>query len=450
MFKLTLRRKIITFFLLVGLLPLVIIIFLAFTQIPSSLRNTVGDHLFSLAEETIFTVDELIEDARTQIESLAEDPIIKSKEITAREKRLEMRKRQDLVKIFEDTTLIDLDGNVIISTTYKHRGEWKDKEWFLEAKEGKFSISPMHVILLPHKTILVFTAPILDENGEVVQVIAGQLNMGKIWEITDQIRFGETGFAFILNNKGDIMSHPDKLLILSKASPEILEKIKNKEEGVVSYIEKGKEMIGGFTSPSDPELLEKGWKLIVTQSENEALLLVSVFKREIVLVFLGGLALIFFMGFLLSGGIVKPIEKLTDLTKEIAAGKLEAKVKIRTGDEIEELAESFNRMTTDLRKAREALEEAKAGLEIKVKERTKELEEARASLEIKVRARTIELEELAESLDEKVKERTKTLQGKVEELERFHRLTVGRELKMIELKKEIKKLKEELKTKTKQ
>ena len=81
-------------------------------------------------------------------------------------------------------------------------------------------------------------------------------------------------------------------------------------------------------------------------------------------------------------------------------------------------------------------------LEKEVKERTKELEEANAVLEIKVRARTRALEEEKELLDEKVKKRTKELQARIDELERFHRLTVGRELKMIELKKEIKRLKE--------
>ncbi len=74
-----------------------------------------------------------------------------------------------------------------------------------------------------------------------------------------------------------------------------------------------------------------------------------------------------------------------------------------------------------------------------------ELNEAKIVLEIKVKARTKELEELAKGLDEKVKERTKELQEKIEELERFHRLAVGRELKMLELKEEIKKLEEELK-----
>ncbi|MDD4990348.1 MAG: PAS domain-containing protein [Candidatus Pacebacteria bacterium] len=48
-----------------------------------------------------------------------------------------------------------------------------------------------------------------------------------------------------------------------------------------------------------------------------------------------------------------------------------------------------------------------------------------------------EFKTLQEGLEEKVRERTKELQERLSELERFHRLTVGRELKMIELKKEL-------------
>ncbi len=73
-----------------------------------------------------------------------------------------------------------------------------------------------------------------------------------------------------------------------------------------------------------------------------------------------------------------------------------------------------------------------------------EIETAKTVLEIKVKARTRELRDLSESLEDQVEERTASLQEKIEELEKFNRLTVGRELKMIELKEEIKKLEEEL------
>ena len=96
------------------------------------------------------------------------------------------------------------------------------------------------------------------------------------------------------------------------------------------------------------------------------------------------------------------------------------------------------------------LEALKEQLDERIKERTQELEKAKSELEeaknileIKVRARTRELEELAQSLDEKVKERTKELQKRIGELEKFHRLLVGRELKMVELKKELKKIQQQ-------
>ena len=76
------------------------------------------------------------------------------------------------------------------------------------------------------------------------------------------------------------------------------------------------------------------------------------------------------------------------------------------------------------------------------------LEEERASLEIRVRARTSELWAQRKSLEEGVKERTRELETerkelakRVAELERFHKVAVGRELKMRELKKELEKLK---------
>ena len=82
----------------------------------------------------------------------------------------------------------------------------------------------------------------------------------------------------------------------------------------------------------------------------------------------------------------------------------------------------------------------------KVREKREELEEAKKVLEIKVAARTRELREFAKSLEAEVERRTKELREKLEELEKFHKLAVGRELKMVELKREIEKLKRIRKT----
>lgn len=54
------------------------------------------------------------------------------------------------------------------------------------------------------------------------------------------------------------------------------------------------------------------------------------------------------------------------------------------------------------------------------------------------------LKKLQQNLEEKVRERTRQLEERLNELERFRRLTLGRELRMVELKKEIERLKKEL------
>jgi ammonium transporter, Amt family len=70
------------------------------------------------------------------------------------------------------------------------------------------------------------------------------------------------------------------------------------------------------------------------------------------------------------------------------------------------------------------------------------------ALEIKVRERTKELQELTKSLDIQVKEKTQALEEKIEELEKFNNLAIGREIKMIDLKEENKELKAKLKNYT--
>jgi methyl-accepting chemotaxis protein len=108
--------------------------------------------------------------------------------------------------------------------------------------------------------------------------------------------------------------------------------------------------------------------------------------------------------------------------KKVTKGDLKYRVDIHTGDEIEELGKAFNEMAEELEQYQNKTDESKTVLQIKVKARIKELEELNETLEIKVGKRT---EEFKKRLDQ---------------LEKFHRITLGRELKMIELKKELQKL----------
>ena len=125
--------------------------------------------------------------------------------------------------------------------------------------------------------------------------------------------------------------------------------------------------------------------------------------------------------FLLAQRIARSLKGLVGATDQVAKGNLSFKITAESKDELAELAHHFNQMTKQARAIK------------------RELEEARTLLEIRVKARTSELEDLTENLEDKVRERTKELQKRVDELERFYQLTIGRELKMIELKRALRK-----------
>lgn len=129
------------------------------------------------------------------------------------------------------------------------------------------------------------------------------------------------------------------------------------------------------------------------------------------LVFLPIFILIILVSFFLSKGMIGPVKKLIEGVESIGKGNLGYHIDVKSRDEMGELASAFNQMTIDLKGSREKLEEYSKTLEKQVTERTKELERSK-----------------------------KELESKLDELERFSKLSVGRELKMIELKKRVKEL----------
>ncbi len=90
---------------------------------------------------------------------------------------------------------------------------------------------------------------------------------------------------------------------------------------------------------------------------------------RLLLLLAGGLLLAAAESFFLARALVRPINALQQGAERIGAGDLDQRIEIKSGDELEGLAEQFNRMG-------DALQASYAGLERKVEERTRELSES--------------------------------------------------------------------------
>ncbi|KPJ55627.1 hypothetical protein AMJ49_06725, partial [Parcubacteria bacterium DG_74_2] len=156
------------------------------------------------------------------------------------------------------------------------------------------------------------------------------------------------------------------------------------------------------------------------------LLLVKSFSFALIFLSFIGLIITLVITDLIFSSIYGDVKDIKESVENLKKGKEVASFFGSLDEEIVDLSQGLNETAQEISNYQKALEQEKTSLEIKVKARTKELEE------------------LTQSLDHKVKTRTKELQDRVDELERFHKLTIGRELKMVELKKEIKELKKEI------
>ncbi len=119
------------------------------------------------------------------------------------------------------------------------------------------------------------------------------------------------------------------------------------------------------------------------------------------------LVLILLVFVLINRNIIQPIQALAAVARAFSDGDLSVRGTVGAHDELGELTATFNAMGERL------------------ESRTKELVASKETLEDDVKRRTAELEE------------------KIAELERFNRFVVGRELKMVELKKQLAALKKQ-------
>lgn len=125
---------------------------------------------------------------------------------------------------------------------------------------------------------------------------------------------------------------------------------------------------------------------------------------------------------LLNYFITSPIGDLIKGVRTIGKGKLGQEIMVKSNDELGELADSFNKMSVDLKKSQDALKEYSENLEMLVTKRTEELEDKTTNLEninkdlIKARK---ELDSLNKNLEIRIKERTKEVENLLKQKDEF-------------------------------
>ena len=246
---------------------------------------------------------------------------------------------------------------------------------FLEAKAGKTYWSPVYFMneSEPYVTLAV---PL---GKYALEVTTAEISLGVVLKAVSQIDVGSDGYAYVVDSRNQLVAHPDSRLLREKRDVSALVQVKSARadrsspmaDAPVAVVADG--LAGGRVLAAHATIAPLGWLVFV---ERPAAAAYAPLRAPIIrsaVIFVLGLGLSILASLFLARRMVAPIQVLQEGAARIGAGTLDQPIELHTGDEIEALAVSFNRMTASLKESYE-------GLEQKVEARTRELADANRDL----------------------------------------------------------------------
>ncbi len=236
---------------------------------------------------------------------------------------------------------------------------------FKNAKRGQTWFGPVYFRkeTEPYMTISIRSG------GENAPVTIAEVNLKFIWDVVSRIKIGEKGKAYVVDTTGFLVADPDIGEVLRKTDLSGLPHVRDTagkatadEPAMLSSNLAGTEVLA---SMAPIETLN--WRVFVEQPVAEVYASLNASILRVGLLLMAGLVLSAIAALALARGMVRPIRTLSDGARRIGEGELDQKIDVRTGDELEALADRFNRMSAQLK-------ESYSGLERKVEERTRELQ----------------------------------------------------------------------------
>ncbi|TKB64471.1 MAG: HAMP domain-containing protein [Nitrospira sp.] len=424
-----LKAKVILSMLLVGIIPLVVGLGMAFWQGSQEIREVSGESFKALATEAARKLDLLLAEEIAHTARIANDPAI----IRALEQRRDARgdaknlstaltdfeqrwkakdaaavksiidnplstllheyftgahsaPGQSLPHVVRSSTkmlfLTDAQG-ALVGTMTDHPAFLHQKtHWWQGAFNkavGKLYIEDVRFDDQVNAYVFSISLPVMDSlRYEVVGVLHRVIDAKEFFSpATHVTRFGKTGHVMLIDANGIVVSCPILPTGVPLSDPKLIPLVTPPHPGWVQTSSDGhggqSTSVIGFaplteTSRATNGSIDNGsWHTFVWQSSDELFAPIQHLFTWVTVFGAVAVVLLAALGYVAAGRIVTPVRQLQLAAQSIGRGELRTPIQIHTGDELEDLAEEFNRMNQQLKAAF-------AGLTDQVKLKTQEVQ----------------------------------------------------------------------------
>jgi PAS domain S-box-containing protein len=277
-----------------------------------------------------------------------------------------------IMKEEDDVSVLFGGGLLLISTTGKVIGEYpyslghigsdrSDREYFKQTiATGKPVISSPYISASLKKATIAFTVPIFDENRGMTAILVGRhgLDSSLIFSSLRDLKIGNSGYLYIIDEDRDMVLHPDPKRIMEVLPAGLntgLDRALNGFEGTIENVNsKG---IKGLTSFK--HLKSTSWVLAANTPLAEAYAPLHRAKLYALLILAGGILLSIIISRYVMARLTAPLLDLTRHVREFPAKRGKERLfSLSCSDEIGQFGAAFNGLVTQLDEQNATIREA--------------------------------------------------------------------------------------------
>ncbi|SLM46292.1 putative Histidine kinase [Nitrospira japonica] len=398
----SLQHKIITAIVMVGLLPLTFLLALTYLEERRALRETTGTSFKEVAVEAARRIEMHVSRGMNEAQQLATTPFLRTAVVEAnrtyegkdaqriqevikdwqqrwkqRDKRSEfplfinrivtnyLIRWHDIRKAdYVGILVTDVQGALVVSSIpqveyfYGKTGWWQAvvKGGTRQPYVGEIAFDPSfgtHVVVV--------SAPIVDDQQRaVIGAITILMRRDTLFHSIAEVSIGMTGHAMLFSSDGVPLICPILSPEEHTVKPELIQTLQALKAGWAVALDDShgsRDALIGFAPVRFNDRLAPGsiggkqWVTVIRQDPRETFAPLADLVAKVLLYGLIVLGVLWGTGLLAARRIVRPIKLLHEGARELGSGRLERRLALETGDEIEELAGAFNEMASNLQRS---------------------------------------------------------------------------------------------------
>jgi len=358
--KFGIGKKLLLYFLVLALVPMVIGGAISFFISRSQLEDKTKAHLSDLARDCGKKIDYYVSSRYQDIKLFSLAGVFKGNDTGGKQRFIE--EALHTYPFYTAISVLDLDGTIVACTRKDLIGQSRaGNPWFQKAIQSKggevISLDAYRSEAAEWELVIGFNTPITGENQEdVIGVLTTRVGMDHIVDrvrVLDERTLGDN-HAYLLNRRGEIIAGPnekDFLTVHRLVEFPVIRELLAGKTGISEYKnDRGEKVISArYALEGDGDFNGWGWGIVVTEPISEAYKGAYIIRNSTVIMGLAIGLLVTVFAVFISRRFSRPITELSQSALQIARGDLRPMdIAYGSTDELGYLVSAFNKMTADL------------------------------------------------------------------------------------------------------